>query len=271
MQTKVLALKGKDGRNYTFRSLDKKASELLEEDLRGTIVDRILEDALAAQHPASEVIARGLLEAAGIPTPPWRLVVLPDDPALGEFRKEFAGQVGDFADYPSAVTESNPGFLGITEIIDHIEMYRRLQAGEGDQVDVQALLKARLVDIFMGDWDRHRKQWRWARFPSSPLWEPIPEDRDQAFSRYEGLLRRPQPQPRPAAPEAGPPLFGHRRPHRERPRSGSPPPLRSHPRRLPQGGDRSSRAADQRRDRPGGRRGCRRSGRRSTALAWPRT
>jgi hypothetical protein len=188
MQTKVLALKGKDGRNYTFRSLDKKASELLEDDLRGTIVDRILEDALAAQHPASEVVARGLLEAAGIPTPPWRLVVLPDDPALGEFRKEFAGQVGDFADYPSAVTESNPGFLGVTEVIDHIEMYRRLQAGTGDQVDVQALLKARLMDIFMGDWDRHRKQWRWARFPSSPLWEPIPEDRDQAFSRYEGLL-----------------------------------------------------------------------------------
>ena len=188
MQTKILALKGKDGRNYTFRSLDKDASQILDEDLRGTIVNGIVEDAQAAQHPASEVIATGLLEATGIPTPPWRLVVLPDDPALGEFRKEFAGMVGDFGDYPSAVTKSNPGFLGITEIIDHIEMYRRLQAGGGDQADVQALLKARLMDIFMGDWDRHRKQWRWARFPSSPLWEPIPEDRDQAFSRYDGLI-----------------------------------------------------------------------------------
>ena len=81
-----------------------------------------------------------------------------------------------------------PGFLGATEIIDHAELYKRLQAGEGDAVDTQALLKARLVDILMGDWDRHRKQWRWARVPGNPRWVPIPEDRDQAFSRYEGLL-----------------------------------------------------------------------------------
>src|SRR4029453_2074390 len=40
----------------------------------------------------------------------------------------------------------------------------------------------------MDDGDRHRKQWRWARFPGSTLWQPIPEDRDQAFCRYEGLV-----------------------------------------------------------------------------------
>ena len=93
-----------------------------------------------------------------------------------------------------------PGFLGATEIIDHAELYKRLQAGEGDAVDAQALLKARLVDIFMGDWDRHRKQWRWAKVPGNPLWVPIPEDRDQAFSRYEGLAARPGPRHRPALP-----------------------------------------------------------------------
>ena len=100
-QSKVLAFKGRDGRNYTFRSLEKDASQILDEDLRGTIIDELFEDALAAQHPASEVVARGLLDATGIPCPPWRLVVLPDDPALGPFRKEFAGAVGDFADYPA--------------------------------------------------------------------------------------------------------------------------------------------------------------------------
>lgn len=188
LQTKGLAFKGKDGRNYTFRGLEKDASELLDEELRGTIVDDLLADAQAAQHPASEVIARGLLDATGIPCPPWRLVVLPDDPALGQFQKDFAGAVGVFADYPSAVSDANPGFRGITEIVDHLELYERLQAGEGDRADVRAFLRARLMDILMGDWDRHRKQWRWARFPANPLWAPIPEDRDQAFSRYEGAL-----------------------------------------------------------------------------------
>jgi hypothetical protein len=186
-QTKGLALKGKDGRNYTFRGLEKDPSEILEEDLRGTVVEDLLEDQMAAQYPGSELVARGLLDAAGIPCPPWRLVVLPDDEALGEFRKDFAGAVGTFAEYPSTVSETNPGYRGATEIVDHLELYKRLEAGEGDRADTPALLKARLVDVLMGDWDRHRKQWRWARFPGSPLWQPIPEDRDQAFSRYEGL------------------------------------------------------------------------------------
>ena len=143
---------------------------------------------MAAQHPASELIARGILDAVGIPCPPWRLVVLPDDPALGKFQKDFAGAIGVFAVYPQPAKGAVPGFLGATEIVDHAELYKRLEAGEGDAADTRALLKARLVDILMGDWDRHRKQWRWAMLPGNPLWTPIPEDRDQAFSRYEGVV-----------------------------------------------------------------------------------
>ena len=189
-QTKGLALQGADGRSYTFRGLEKDASHLLDsldEELRDTVVADLLNDQMAAQHPASELVARGILEAVGIPVPDWRLVVLPDDPALGEFRKDFAGAIGVFAVYPQAAKGAVPGFLNATEIIDHKDLYQRLEAGN-DAVDTEALLRARLVDILMGDWDRHRKQWRWARVPQNPLWVPIPEDRDQAFSRYEGVL-----------------------------------------------------------------------------------
>ena len=111
---------------------------------------------------------------AAIPCPRWRLVVLPDDPALGEFQKDFAGAVGVFAEYPQAAKGAVPGFLGATEIIDHVELYERLEAGEGDAADTQALLRARLVDIFMGDWDRHRKQWRWAKLPGEPALDADP-------------------------------------------------------------------------------------------------
>jgi hypothetical protein len=189
-QTKGLAFAGADRRSYTFRGLDKDASHLLDTldpELKNTVVAKVLDLLMAAQHPASDLIARGILDAVGIPCPDWRLVVLPDDPALGEFQKDFAGAIGMFGVYPEPARGGAPGFIGATEIVDHAELYKRLQAGDGDAVDAQALLKARLVDIFMGDWDRHRKQWRWAKLPGNPLWVPIPEDRDQAFARYEGL------------------------------------------------------------------------------------
>lgn len=194
-QTKGLALQGADGRSYTFRSLEKDPSALLGgefEDLRGTPVEDLLHDQMGAQHPGSELVASALGRAAGLLVPQWRLVVVPDTPALGEFRADFAGAVGTFAVFPTA------GFGGAHEVIDHFEMAKRLQAGDG-RPDPRAWLRARLLDLAMGDWDRHRKQWRWARLAGREHFQPIPEDRDQAFSRYEGALltmaRRTDPRP----------------------------------------------------------------------------
>jgi len=188
MQTKALAFRGNDGRNCTFRSLEKDASEILEEDFRDTLVDEIVEDAQSAQH------RRARSSCAACPRPrafPARRGGWSCSPTIRRWVRSRRSSRGRWVTSPStrvAATPSNPGFLGITEIIDHIELYRRLEAGEGDRADEQALLKARLVDLFVGDWDRHRKQWRWARFAGNPTCVPIPDDRDQAFSRYEGLL-----------------------------------------------------------------------------------
>ncbi|NNM33847.1 MAG: hypothetical protein HKO53_12310, partial [Gemmatimonadetes bacterium] len=53
-----------------------------------------------------------------------------------------------------------------------------------------AYLRARLLDVFVGDWDRHPDQWRWASFERGDTvsWYPIPRDRDWALSRLDGAL-----------------------------------------------------------------------------------
>jgi hypothetical protein len=101
-------------------------------------------------------------------------------------REEFAGMVGTFSEYQTPASDSNPGFEGATEIIDHEELYARLARGQDDVVATNAFLRARLLDILIGDFDRHRKQWRWAKLPGDFRWQPIPEDRDMAFVRFEG-------------------------------------------------------------------------------------
>jgi hypothetical protein len=42
----------------------------------------------------------------------------------------------------------------------------------------------------VGDWDRHSGQWRWGRRMTgdSIVWRAIPEDRDWAFSRIDGMV-----------------------------------------------------------------------------------
>jgi hypothetical protein len=44
--------------------------------------------------------------------------------------------------------------------------------------------------MLIGDWDRHEDQWLWASFKegNKTIYKPIPRDRDQAFSKMDGLI-----------------------------------------------------------------------------------
>lgn len=182
-QTKALAFEGQDGVAYTFRGIVKDPVGLLPPELRETIAAKFVRDQMASQHPAGHVVVPVLLDAVGLLHNTPRLVVLPDDPALGEFREDFAGVAGDLEEYTG-----QQGFGGSEEIIEGAEMWKRLDASPETRVDSYAYLTARLVDHLIGDWDRHREQWRWAKLPGKPKWQPIPEDRDQAFVRFQGLV-----------------------------------------------------------------------------------
>lgn len=187
LQTSVLGFRGADGRLYSFRGTDKDPSAVLDPLLRDTLVEAAIQDQMAAQHPGGPPVANVLTEAAGVLTVHERMVVMPDDPRLGAFREDFAGMVGTFFEYPQPRHDETPGFHDATGILDHEALYRALAAGDDVRVDARAFLRARLMDLLLGDFDRHRKQWRWARLPGEAELQPIPEDRDMAFVRYEGV------------------------------------------------------------------------------------
>ena len=93
-QTLSLRMMGADGREYAFRSLDKEHTRALPPDLKETLVDRALQDQVSSLHPGAPLAADALLTAAGVLHVSPRLVRMPDDPALGEFRQDFAGMLG---------------------------------------------------------------------------------------------------------------------------------------------------------------------------------
>jgi hypothetical protein len=187
-QSSGLALAGADGRAYTFRGVEKDATRGLSPELQRTVAGRIAQDQVAAMLPGAPVVAVTLLEAAGVLHVEPRLVVMPDDARLGPFRADFANVLGTIEEYPRAAKAGRPGFEDATELLDTEELLERLRADPGERVDAEAFLRARLVDLFLGDWDRHAGQWRWAKLPAVSGWQPIPEDRDFAFCRFEGLV-----------------------------------------------------------------------------------
>ncbi len=189
LQTRSLRFRGADGREYVFRSLDKDPSTALPPELRDGLVKAVLQDQVSSYHPAAPVVVARLLDATGIRHAQPRIVLLPDDPALREFH-DLAGQLGTLEERPGRGFDETAETPGAVEVIGSEQLFERMAAGPDVVVDARAFLAARLFDVFVGDRDRHRDQWRWARFRAGrdAPWEPIPRDRDMAFVKHDGLL-----------------------------------------------------------------------------------
>jgi hypothetical protein len=188
-QTKSLRFKSKEGREYAFRSVNKDPSPLLPPELRETLVESIFQDQISASHPAGALVVPPLLEAVGVRSAPPRLFVMPDDATLGEFRQEFAGMLGTLEERATEAEDGAPGFAGAVDVNDTDEMFKKLDRNPDERVSVRQYLAARLMDLFLGDWDRHEGQWKWIQVGSKDaMYQPVPYDRDQAFVRYDGFL-----------------------------------------------------------------------------------
>ncbi len=185
LQTKALKFKGGDGKEYKFRSLDKDPKKTLPSELQESIAKDVIQDQISSSNPYAGFVVNPILDAAGVYHSDYTLVVLPNDTFLGEYQKEFGGLPGIMEVVPDEAQ-----FEGSDKVISTVKLLDRLNKEFDESVDSRAFLKARLLDIFLGDWDRHKDQWKWIRYKEgeSKVYIPFPMDRDQAFAKFDGLL-----------------------------------------------------------------------------------
>ncbi|HYV99418.1 MAG TPA: BamA/TamA family outer membrane protein [Gemmatimonadaceae bacterium] len=189
-QSLTLHFHGADGRHYVFRTVVKRIPANFRKDLQDTPVGGVVIDQQSATHPAGALIADVLQRAAGILHAPPQLVVMPNDPKLGEYRKDFGGKLG----YVELKPEDSDGevFAGAKKIRDSDHMVQALDKSLATRLDARAWLKARLFDAVVGDFDRGADNWDWACYDEGHVQtcKPIARDRDWAFLRSDGLMMR---------------------------------------------------------------------------------
>lgn len=180
MQTRSLHLLDSTGKRWKLRSIQKYPEKALPENLRVPVAQNIIQDQISAAHPFGFFTVPVLSEAIDVPYARPELFYIPDDPALGEYRKDFAGTVGELEEH-----EPVPGETWSTP-----DLLEEREEDIDQMVDQKALLKARLLDLLIGDWDRHEDQWRWGRreVDEGELYYPIPRDRDQVFFTNSGVI-----------------------------------------------------------------------------------
>jgi hypothetical protein len=188
LQTKSLRLKGADGQIWKFRSVNKDPSKLLPQELQETIAEDIIQDQISTSNPMAPMVVSPLIEAVNLVEASPQLVYLPDTEMLGEFR-EFGEMLGFIEVHPSEGEDDEPGFAGAIDVKGTYKLLNYLENKRSEKFNSKEFLKARLIDILLGDWDRHMDQWRWAKYSDDEkTWSPIPRDRDQAFSKYDGFF-----------------------------------------------------------------------------------
>ncbi len=189
-QTHSLSLQGGDGKSYVFRSVNKDPVKALDPVLRKTFVVGLSRQFTATQHPYGAMPVSYLLDATGILHAQPSLYLLPDDPKLGMFQKEFGGMLGMLEEKPKEAKGNQPGSFGASDVVRSFELFRKLYKDHDNRIDPAAFARARVFDIWIGDWGRHEDNWKWAGYKegSKTTYFPVPRDRDHAFSRWNGLL-----------------------------------------------------------------------------------
>ncbi|MBK0402655.1 hypothetical protein I5M27_06640 [Adhaeribacter sp. BT258] len=190
-QTTSLQFRSRSGRDLVFRSVDKDPVKALPLALRETFVTNVLRDITATEQPYGAIIVSALLDSTDILHARPQLYVLPNDPALGPYRAQYAGLFGMLEDRPVDPEKGKKGFAGADDVIRTYSLFRKLYDDHDNRLDAYAFGKARAFDIWVGDFGKHDDNWRWAGFKNQQgerIYKPIPRDRDHAFSRWDGFF-----------------------------------------------------------------------------------
>jgi len=184
MQTKSLRLLDNNNKEWVLRTVDKEAKGALPKGLRYPIVINFVQDMISAAHPYAPLVVDYLARSAHIIAPKPKLYFVKDQAELGPHRNIFANTVCYLEQREP--TPDNSDTKKTEKVMEKI-------IEENDHLVLQEMvLQARLLDMLVGDWDRHSDQWRWGTVDSgsAKYYYAIPRDRDQAFFWTNGLFPR---------------------------------------------------------------------------------
>lgn len=180
-QSKSLRLKDKEGKEWVLRSVEKYPEVLLPQGLRETFAKDILKDNMSAQHPFGALVVPTLAKAADVPHSTPIIGWVSPDANLGDYG-------GIFANTLCLLEEREP----IGDSDNTTKMFKKLDEDNDNTYDAAMYLRARALDIMVGDWDRHEDQWRWKpeKTEKGKKYLAVPRDRDQVFYSSDGKIQR---------------------------------------------------------------------------------
>ncbi len=197
-QSKSLRLVNPQGKQYVMRALKKSATRFLQsvafkeeyitDKLEDTYTENLVYDFYTSAHPYTPFVVGDLSSPLGVYHTNPKLFYVPKQNAIAEHDDEFGDALYMIEERPEKHHSDVVSFGEPDDIVSTDDLFKALRKSKKNKLDEENYVRARLFDMMVGDWDRHVDQWRWAVFyeGKNKIFRPIPRDRDQAFSSYDG-------------------------------------------------------------------------------------
>ncbi|GGZ49199.1 metallophosphatase [Mesonia mobilis] len=198
-QSRSLRIKGEDDHEYTLREVRKSALRFLQsfikdhyvrDYMKETIAEDLVSDFYTTAHPYAPFAVNDLLEAIDIYHANPKIYYVPKQENLGIYNEDYGDKLYMLEEHVGDENKSFKDFGDADDILSTADMLLEQRESKDIQIDEAVFIRARIMDMLLGDWDRHNDQWRWAEFEQGEdkkVYKAIPRDRDQAFSKYDGL------------------------------------------------------------------------------------
>ncbi len=196
-QSVSLRLSAKNEKEYVMRRLRKSATQFIQAKLftEEYVKDRIantgatsfLMDFYTSSYPFAPLVMGHLSDIAGVFHPNSRIYYVPKQAALGKYNEFLGDDLYLIEEHLSDEHQHLESFGDSDDIVSSDEVLENLMKDEKYKIDHRQYIITRLFDMWVGDWDRHEDQYKWAAYDNpngTVTYAPIPRDRDQAFPRF---------------------------------------------------------------------------------------
>ncbi|HYJ38826.1 MAG TPA: BamA/TamA family outer membrane protein, partial [Chitinophagaceae bacterium] len=104
--------------------------------------------------------------------------------------REYRNTLYLFEQRPDENWEEAANFGNSRKIVGTEKVLEKILEDNDNLPDQLLFVRSRLFDMLIGDWGRHEDQWRWAEVEKDDrkIYEPVPRDRDQAYTKFDGTL-----------------------------------------------------------------------------------
>ena len=194
-----LIVENESGDFYVIKAAKKESVQYLqhlffkdsyvEDDLKQTVIESLINDLHTASFPFSNAIVNALLKTVNVNFQSSEYVYLPKQKALGRYNAFIGDEVCIIEPLPF-YNNTNQSNSNSNKIISSNDLFEQLRTGAKSSVDEEMYVNARLIDLLVGDWSRDKNNWYWKQVYKSNqvVYEPIPINREQAFSKFDGVI-----------------------------------------------------------------------------------